>query len=62
MNTNTTAPIDFEQAALLYAERYGIIDYAVRDGKMVYRECFPSGTYEATVDLTAMKETRKQIR
>ena len=49
--------------ALLYAEKYGIIDYEIIDGIMVYKETFSiEGTYLCEVDLNTMKETRKLIK
>lgn len=58
----TSTPTFQDSLALSYAERYGIIDYTVANGLMVYRESFPSeGTYEATVDLSTLKETRRKI-
>ena len=51
-----------EQKALLFAERYGIIDYKVVKNLMIYNEVFPTGTWKCTVDLYTMKEVRKQIK
>jgi hypothetical protein len=49
----------FENKALLYAEKHGIIDYVTKGSKMVYSEYFyGEGTYQCTVDLNTMKEKR----
>lgn len=59
--TTTIAP-DYSAIALGYAERYGIIDYTVDGNTMVYRESFPTeGTYEATVELDSLTETRRAV-
>ena len=51
---------NYENKALLYAEKYGIIEYEVKKNKMHYTEHFRmEGTYHATVNLDTMKETRK---
>lgn len=52
---------DYKQKALLFAERYGIINYKVNGSKMVYYESFSSAKYKAVVNLKTMVETRKQI-
>lgn len=51
------------ERALLYAERYGIIEYEVKDNKMIYYEAYPfkSTTYKCTVNLNTMNETRREI-
>ena len=52
---------DYEQKALLYAEKYGIINYMVNDNKMLYFEEFGLDKYKCEVDLDVMKEKRKSI-
>lgn len=59
--------VDYEQNALLYAERYGVIEYTVEDNKMTYFEKFNEGrgvtaVYCAEVNLDTMKEERNQIK
>ena len=49
----------YEHKALLYAEKYGIINYRVKDDQMVYYEVWGKDKYECTVDLNTMKESRK---
>jgi hypothetical protein len=51
----------YEHKALLYAEKYGIIDYVVDGDKMVYYEVWGKDKYECTVDLDVMKEARKLV-
>jgi hypothetical protein len=55
--------MDYELNALLYAEKYGIIDYKVKGSKMTYYETYPNeGTFKAVVDLKTMKETRTHLK
>ena len=53
-----------EQKALLYAEKYGIIEYHVEGNKMIYYSSFPleHRTIEAVVNLDTMTEKRKYLR
>lgn len=56
---------EYEQKALLYAEKHGIIDYKVATDKMYYKEVYSNeGMYQCTVDLNAMKEyrTHKEVK
>lgn len=52
--------MDYEEKAIQFAEKYGIIDYSVTGNVMTYTESFllEAKTYEARVDLDTMKETR----
>lgn len=54
---------DYDQAALLFAERYGIIEYEVVGNTMIYHEEFPmeKSKYRGEVNLDTMKETRIQV-
>lgn len=55
----------WEEKALLFAEKYGIVEYDVIGDKMIYFERFLEGewiTYKATVDLKTMKETRVVVQ
>lgn len=55
----------WEEKALLFAEKYGIVEYDVIGDKMIYFERFLEGewiTYKTTVDLKTMEETRKAIK
>ena len=52
----------YDEKALLYAEKYGIIDYKVYNDEMVYYERFYNeGTYKVVVNLDTKKETRKKL-
>lgn len=54
--------MDYEQKALLYAEKYGIIDYKVDGCTMTYEVYYSvNEVYMCTVDLITMKEVRKLI-
>lgn len=57
---NPTIPY-YEQQAIRYAERYGIIEYAVKGSTMTHTEDFPGEQcrYTATVDLEQLKEVRR---
>lgn len=59
---NEVDDLDYDEKALIYAERYGIIDYKVSTNTMTYTETFPSegSIYEVSVNLTTMKESRIQ--
>lgn len=63
METN----VNYEDKALLYAEKYGIFTYEVNGNTMKYTEEFnenkgkPS-VYQAEVNLDTMKEKRFQIK
>ena len=53
----------YELKALKYAEKYGIINYSVKNNVMTYIEFLPiEGTFKATVDLDTMKEVRTLIK
>jgi hypothetical protein len=53
----------YEQAALQYAEKHGIIEYSITDNTMTYFESYPSeGTFKATVNLDTLKESRSQVK
>lgn len=59
--------VDYEHKALLYAEKYGIVEYEVNDDIMSYYEVIDEGkdelsVYNATVDLNTMKEKRVQVK
>lgn len=53
-----------EHQALLYAERYGIIEYKVKGNRMTYYECFPTeGTYKVVIDLkTLLQHSRTKLK
>lgn len=55
--------IDYEHRALLYAEKYGIIDYTVKNNIMTYTESFllENRSIQAEVNLDTNKEKRTQI-
>lgn len=49
--------------ALEYAEKHGIIEYHLEEGKMIFYTSFPMEhmTYKATVDLNQLTETREAL-
>lgn len=54
---------NYEKKALLYAEKYGVIEYEVKENKMIFTERFVSeGEFICVVNLDTMKETRKQVQ
>ncbi|WP_341323431.1 hypothetical protein NSQ62_08125 [Solibacillus sp. FSL H8-0523] len=54
---------NYESKALQYAEKYGIIEYTVRNNLMTYIEVLAiEGIYKATVNLDTMEETRFLIK
>jgi hypothetical protein len=53
----------FELQALLYAEKYGIIDYTVKGFKMTWKEFhYGEGTYKVVLNLKTMQEDRKLMK
>lgn len=55
---------DYNQKALLFAEKYGIVEYKVNKNSMIYYENFPleRNTYKCIVNLNTMKEQKKSIK
>lgn len=58
---------NYEHKALLFAERYGVIDYEVVDNMMTYFDKHKEGQgviaeYVSTVNLDSNQETRTQIQ
>ena len=56
-----------EKNATLFCEKYGIIDYKVKDNHLIYyRNCAVAQgiyrTYKHTVDLDTMKENVKELK
>lgn len=53
-----------KQKALIYAEKYGIIEYHIEGNTMVYYSSFPleHRTIKAEVNLDTMTEKRKYLR
>ena len=55
--------VEKAERALLYAEKYGVIEYEIKGDFTIYIvETFEDGkkiSYKAEVDLNEMKETRK---
>lgn len=51
----------YEDKALRYAERYGVIEYHVKGNKMIYYMSYPleRATMKVVVDLDAMKEDER---
>lgn len=59
--------VDYENKALLYAEKYGVIEYTVDDNKMTYFEEVNEGqgiiaVYVSNIDLDTMNEVRNHIK
>lgn len=54
---------DYIDRALEYAEKHGIIEYHLEEGKMIFYTSFPMEhmTYKATVDLNQLTETREPL-
>lgn len=58
----------YEHKALLHAEKYGILDYKVIHGKMIYYANYPTylnekrKTYKVVVNLSDMTEERTQLK
>lgn len=60
---NKTTIENYKNKALIFAEKYGIIEYTVKTSKMTYYVSYPiEGTYKCIVDLKTMKETRKHLK
>jgi hypothetical protein len=60
---------DYENKAIIYAEKYGIIEYTVNGNKMTYYANYPAylsesrRTYKIVVNLDTMKEeSRTQLK
>lgn len=49
---------NYEELAIKYAERHGIIEYEVVGNKMTFVERYNYGLYQSVVDLDTMKEER----
>lgn len=54
----------YELKALLYAEKYGVIEYCVEGNRMIYYSSYPMEhmTYKSAVDLDSMEETRVALK
>ncbi len=54
--------MNYNQAALFYAEKQGIIEYEVINNIMVYYDSFilENATYKVIVNLNTLKETRSK--
>lgn len=50
--------------AIMYAEKHGVCEFHLEDGKMVYYSSFPmeKTTYRCVVDLETMSEKRTPLR
>lgn len=55
------ATIDYNQIALLYAEKYGIFEWNITGNIMTYTEEFTNSKYNAIVNLDTLTETRTKI-
>ncbi|HLO11544.1 MAG TPA: hypothetical protein VK190_04745 [Pseudoneobacillus sp.] len=52
----------YERQALMYAERYGIVEYEVKGAKMIYNEIFRNEpSYEVTINLDTFQELRRKM-
>ena len=59
---------NYENKALQFAEKHGIIDYKVKGNKMIFYEIFHTDStltkkikYKVVIDLRTMTETRKAL-
>lgn len=52
--------MDYEEKAIRYAEKYGIVEFTVNENAMTYTESFPleGKIYDVSVDLDVMTESR----
>lgn len=50
--------------ALFYSEKYGVIEYIVKNSTMIYYANYPleHNTYKCTVKLNILHETRKALK
>ena len=59
---------NYEEEALLYAEKYGILDYKVKGSSMIYYANYPKylakprRTYKVTYNLKSKTETRVLLK
>ncbi|MBU3186619.1 hypothetical protein [Clostridium estertheticum] len=53
-----------DNKALIFAEKYGVIEYKVINSKMIFYTNYPQehSTYKCTVNLKSMLETRKALK
>lgn len=56
--------MDYEHEALLLAERYGIIEYQVKDNMMTYFKTFAMerSIYHCKINLDTKKEVRTLVK
>lgn len=58
----------YERNALMFAEKYGIIEYRIRGYNMIYNKsypacaCEPRYTVQHTVDLRTMQESTRRLK
>ena len=58
----------YEEKALQFVERFGIVQYKVKGHFLIYNQSYPATvyephrTYQHTVDLDTMKDTVKQLK
>lgn len=52
--------MDYEEKAIRYAEKYGIVEFEVKGNVMTYTETFllEARIYDVSVDLDTLAETR----
>lgn len=54
---------DYKTEALLWAEKYGIIEYTVKGCRMIYYKTYPTeGTYKHIVDLRTLDEKVVELK
>jgi hypothetical protein len=55
---------NYNDRALLYSEKYGIVNYRVNKNNMIYYESFQleRNTYKCIVNLDTMKEQRTPLK
>lgn len=54
---------EYDQKALEYVEKYGIIEYTVKGSKMTYYVTYPTeGTYKHVINLKDMSENITSLK
>lgn len=56
--------MDYKNKALLFAEKYGVVEYKVKNDSMIFYASYPMehNTYKCNVNLKNMKETRTCLK
>ena len=65
---NRSDAMSYEERAIEYCEKYGIVQYSVKGGQLLYYANYPAylsnprRSYKVVVDLKTMKETRTLLQ